>query len=507
VAAAHVGEVVNELKIVLEEKLRVGAVGPHGRQARDVQLAEAAPGDELDAARCRGNEFGRRAAVEAEARLVHQAGTDDLALLDGDDLLPVDRLVRVLREEARDHLVGVVEQVPDEERVGVREGVVDPDGEEVVARDAVRGADELGRPATQVPAVRAGEEVYERAASRVHGDVAGGQDAEACVVVGDDRDARDALELAQPLVAAEEEGLVLDDRAAEGEAELVAPELRLPVVEEVARVQVVVAQELEDRPVEGVGAGLGDGEEDAPGGAAVLGAVAVGEHPELFDGLDADEQPLGAARRVVERVVECRPVELEEVLAGARARDREARAAPRVGRLRARAAVDHAGLEQDELRHVAPVEREVTNLLVVNDRAQGRVGRLDLCCAAVGDEHRLDDPADRQRHVQDGVLGHGQLNLTHLGVEPRVLDSNLVRARGEADDAVGPGLVTLRLALLAGLRILDGDARAGNDRPLRVGDGAGERAAGSLAKREGAAQQDAEEGESERAGTTHESAP
>jgi hypothetical protein len=47
-----------------------------------------------------------------------------------------------------------------------------------------------------------------------------------------------------------------------------------------------------------------------------------------------DEEPLRTARRVVERVIDRRPVELKKILAGACAAHRKARAAACIGRLR-----------------------------------------------------------------------------------------------------------------------------------------------------------------------------
>ena len=111
-----------------------------------------------------------------------------------------------------------------------------------------------------------------------------------------------------------------------------------------------------------------------------------------------------AAGRVVERVVDYGPVEREQVLAGSRARDGEACATPCVGCLNAASAVDHAGLKQYKLRHVAPVQRQVAYLLFVNQTAQGGSGRLDLSRPAVGDYNSLLHAAQGQADVQRCVL-------------------------------------------------------------------------------------------------------
>ena len=63
---------------------------------------------------------------------------------------------------------------------------------------------------------------------------------------------------------------------------------------------------------------------DAASRAPIFRTVGTGEHPELFNCLNADEQTLGAARSIIERVVNGRPIKLEQVLAGACSGHREA---------------------------------------------------------------------------------------------------------------------------------------------------------------------------------------
>ena len=74
-----------------------------------------------------------------------------------------------------------------------------------------------------------------------------------------------ALLLAHALVAGEEERALAHDRAAERGAELLPLQLLGLAGEEVARVEGVVAHEVEQRAVELVGAGLGGGVERAAG--------------------------------------------------------------------------------------------------------------------------------------------------------------------------------------------------------------------------------------------------
>ena len=100
-----------------------------------------------------------------------------------------------------------------------------------------------------------------------------------------------ALHDARALVIHKEERLVTtvvemrnDQRAAEGSAELVLPELRLALGRQnkiVLRVEVVVAQELPQVTVKRVGAGLRGQVQNRAGGMAKLGGVIVGLHGEL----------------------------------------------------------------------------------------------------------------------------------------------------------------------------------------------------------------------------------
>src|SRR6185369_7011545 len=82
-----------------------------------------------------------------------------------------------------------------------------------------------------------------------------------------------AYAFALTFVAREPERLVFDDGPAGGEAELVVSKSRLRIglgVEEVARVEPVVTEELEQRAVKVVGPGLGNDVYDCAGVAAIL---------------------------------------------------------------------------------------------------------------------------------------------------------------------------------------------------------------------------------------------
>src|SRR5260370_6905463 len=88
----------------------------------------------------------------------------------------------------------------------------------------------------------------------------------------------------QGLEGPEEESLVFMNRATEGAAELVALEGRDRLgcgVEKILRVQVGVAQELEQRAVELVAARAGHGVDNAPRLAPKLGPIPVRQNLEL----------------------------------------------------------------------------------------------------------------------------------------------------------------------------------------------------------------------------------
>ena len=87
------------------------------------------------------------------------------------------------------------------------------------------------------------------------------------------------------LVSAEKEELVAYDAAADHAAELIALQRVACGSEEVARVEVAVAEEFEKVAVEGVGTGFGNDVDGTAGVQAVLGWEAVGHDVEFFDGI------------------------------------------------------------------------------------------------------------------------------------------------------------------------------------------------------------------------------
>ena len=64
-----------------------------------------------------------------------------------------------------------------------------------------------------------------------------------------------------------------------------------------------------------VGARLGNCTNHTAGAAAVRGAVRIGIDAEFLESIDAEENPSGAARRIVVGVVDVAPIEDEADLA------------------------------------------------------------------------------------------------------------------------------------------------------------------------------------------------
>ena len=243
-----------------------------------------------------------------------------------------------------------------------------------------------------------GQRVAERA--RVAGEVA--------LTLGGRRHQRGqvgrALLLQRALVGAEEERPVLDDRAAERAAELLAVQAVVDAGrEEVVGVHRRIAQVAEAEAAEIVGARAGDGVDDRAGVAPVLGAEGVGLDRELLQGVG-----IGHRVRAVAVVVVVRPA-VHDVVGriGARAVGRDAARAG-IGRAGGHIGAgigDHAGNQRHQLRGIAAVERQFLDPLLVDDglqRARHRVHRR----ADAADRHRFGQVADAQRDVEADLFAH-----------------------------------------------------------------------------------------------------
>ncbi len=227
-------------------------------------------------------------------------------------------------------------------------------------------------------------------------------------------DERQAAGLLQARIVGEEEravGAVVeagnDQRTADGAAELVPIERRLrqlaavrvpPLREVVVRVEDVVPDEIEHRPVPFVAARLGGHRDDARA-PAEFGREHTVQDLELAHRLDRrrDDDRVEGELVVVDAV--------DEPAVGVRllAEGVEVRGAARVERARSRQVLArlprrHARHEVDQRREVAAVERQLADGLLLDDRAD--LGRLGLDQGRPADDRRhLGELADVERDV------------------------------------------------------------------------------------------------------------
>ena len=272
----------------------------------------------------------------------------------------------------------------------------------------------------------------------------------------------------------EEEVLVAHDRAADAAAVLVeviralrhrhAGRVLADDVEVVLGAILLVAIELEDRPIEVVRARLRDHVDHGAAGAAVLGGVAVGVDLELLHGVLAElvrrAAGAGAAEGLAEEgVVVVGAVDDDAVQRAALAGEADV-AAARI--------LDHARRGQDEVDEVAAVDGEVLDRLVVDDRGDFRLRRLDER-GRRGDGHGL---GDARLHPE--VERDGRADVDHDAVELHRLEAGELAA-----DAVGPRHQQRDLVVARAIR--DGRSRGGGADVRRRHRDAGKRAAGSVA--------------------------
>ena len=213
--------------------------------------------------------------------------------------------------------------------------------------------------------------------------------------------------------------------AAHGAAKLIALENGNGGREEIARVELFVADELKQIAVQGLCTGLGDQSYDAARGEAGIGSVVGACDAEFLDGIDSREGQgfAGSGVVVVKTVVE------EVVLDILGAHDVHAAAArSKVGTLRH---IGNAGNGETEGAEVAAVERQVDNLLFHYDLANRTVGSVDQGYVGfdgdgfvdTGDLHLEVDAADLVDKERDaGFLRPGETGS---------FDGDFVRARGQ----------------------------------------------------------------------------
>src|SRR5262249_51459377 len=138
-----------------------------------------------------------------------------------------------------------------------------------------------------------------------------------------ERDVRQSFDFAQLLIIRKKEGLVPGDRSSQRTAELIAVERRLLRVEEVARVELAVAQKLKNASVKLVRARLKNGGHHAAGGSSILRRILVGQDAEFADRFHAEIHVQSAARAGVGVVVHHQAVDQKDIARGPAAGNRE----------------------------------------------------------------------------------------------------------------------------------------------------------------------------------------
>ena len=301
----------------------------------------------------------------------------------------------------------------------------------------------------------------------------------------------DALLVTKSFIAAEVERPVLHHRSTEVHAELLAIEERLRChvatgidarrVEVVARVEPVVAVEVERFAVHRVGPRPGGDVDDRAGIPAVLRAE--GRVVDLELGHRVDRRLEGDLR--VRQVVQVDAVhhEVDGRLPVARRHEGERslaaqrRAQPRV--LRRRAAAGHQRPEVDEM---PAVQRNLLDRLLGHDLADRDGRRLDeRRRAGHGDVFR--DCANTQLQIEGDGLGGPDRDLALLVRKPFEMRGDLVgagRERGRHELAGGIGH---DVALLIGRGLAEHNRHARHDGALRIGDGSLDRGRGLRAHR------------------------
>jgi hypothetical protein len=270
---------------------------------------------------------------------------------------------------------------------------------------------------------------------------------------GGDADAADAL--AHALVVDEEERPVLGDGPAQDEAELVAAEAGLVGVtvgrgrEQVARVHVLVTEELERRAPELIRPRPRAEVDDAAVEAPELRRRDVGHHLELLDGVDDREvghrSGLGLqdGDAVVQVLVDAGPPAVEAREGGP-------------GRER------HARNQRHQREEAAAVQRELQDEAVGDHLAQAR--RLRLQQGRVGGHRRrLAHVADRELDVQAHALAGRDVDaVPHEALEARRFHHEGVGPWREPGERVEAGRARRGDVLAAGRDVAGGHLRLGH---------------------------------------------
>ena len=255
--------------------------------------------------------------------------------------------------------------------------------------------------------------------------------------------------LTETFIAAKEESLVTEDRAAERCAKIIAFQHILlcgRTVGVVTSVQIVIPEVVEHLAMELVRAGPGADVHNRAGTPAILSRVGRVIDLELGSSVDRRLKRNLILRNVVE--VDTVDLEVDRVLTIARSDKRVGTKTAAGSRQRARRRSRHAaGSQHRQVKKVTAIQRKLLHRTLVDDRSNSdRVcdddaGRaIDLNCLSLCVDRKLDIDRD--------LLVDVQLNLRHgIQTKARRLDHNLVVARLQRRDKIDAGEVRNDVAL------------------------------------------------------------
>ena len=190
VAPLRVREVVLEAEDVLHQAQIRRALRPEALDAADVDRAHQPTARNELAHRLRGvglDVLPDAGAAETDPRRVQRAVRQHVAVFAGKELVAREELARELRKIGRQELAGVVERVAPEQLVAGAEVVVHASLHEVLVEPLVEREGVLGQSLPERRTVRARELRQIGSDERIDRHCLVRQDAEARVVVGDDR--------------------------------------------------------------------------------------------------------------------------------------------------------------------------------------------------------------------------------------------------------------------------------------------------------------------------------
>ncbi len=234
------------------------------------------------------------------------------------------------------------------------------------------------------------------------------------------------------------------------------------------RIEFVVAEELEHRPMELVRSRLGRNI-DLRGGAPELGRKDSGLDLELLQRVDRWQENISVEVDV--RILHAIQGEVVELASLASDRNILLSARPAltlIGDGGIRESIAHVGTERDKLEEVAAIQRHVDDTLILDDGPHRRVLRRDQRGRA-GDLDGLVQLSDLQNEVEARRLLDLQLHvILRDRAETRQLHLDVVLARLQAGQVVYAGFVADHGARGVCGRVGHGNGHAGNDGAARV---------------------------------------